>query len=447
MGGETDIKKNSLWNSRAVLYLYLAVIFVVMFIWSYVTPYLDDDWVLRGASAKKILNDGVKDYFYWNGRFFGQSFTRIVLAHGKVISSILTATAFTFMMFLLLKLSKTYTNGYLYKYRAVLVGATVLIFTPGFAQVFLWRSGIGNYLFVTVFHLLFLYLFTLDDPTNFIVACTSFIGFVAGWGSENTSGAIILFGILFIILNVYKNNKLPVRKVVELFTVICGYLCLIFSPGSKVRMIQNDYKWLHTNFFKRSLQGFLNVNSFIYHHVMFLTFIIVVISVMIAALFFWKEQVDYLLGVIYIISGFAAIYVLSFSPEGYNVFRPYLGGFILLLIGMFVLIPKHFNTRVQNYVWLSTTTAMLIFGFFYVTAGIQQSISFNSELEARIQYIKTQRDRGAKLVKVEPITDVDYNNSFSIGNVFAELYPNKTYKFPNNVYKRGFKIDVELNNR
>lgn len=444
MGGQIDTKKNSLWNSKVILYLYLVMTFVVMFIWSYITPYLDDDWVLRGASAKKILNDGVKDYLYWNGRFFGQSFTRIVLAHGKFNSSILTATAFTIMILLLLKLSKTYVHGYLYKYRAILVGSTVLIFTPGFAQVFLWRSGIGNYLFVTVFHLLFLYLFMLANPTNFTVAFTVFIGFIAGWGSENTSGAIILFSILFIVLNVFKTHKLPVKKTIELFATVCGYLCLIFSPGSRVRMRQDDYKWLHTNFFKRSLQGFFNVNSFIYHHAMFLTFIIIVISVMIAAWFFWKEQVNYLLGVIYIVSGLAAIYVLSFSPEGYNVFRPYLGGFIQLLIGMFVLIPAHFHTQVQNYVWLSATVAMLIFGFFYVTAGIQQSISFNSELEARIRYIETQRDRGAKVVKVDPITDVDYNNSFSIGNVFAELYPNKTYNFPNNVYKRGFKIDVEL---
>lgn len=79
-----------------------------------------------------------------------------------------------------------------------------------------------------------------------------------------------------------------------------------------------------------------------------------------------------------------------------------------------------------------------------MSVGIQQSIAFNTELNARVQFIKEQRNKGAKEVKVQPIRSADYNNSYSIGNVFAELAPNNPKVFPNKTYKSAFRITVDL---
>ena len=293
-------------RKNQVLWIYLTSCFIAMFSWSYITPYLDEDWDLDNLSLHQILQAGIADYFHWNGRFFGQSFSRLITAHGVLVSSIWTSFFFTCMVCLLLKLTRTYNKDRIYWYRTLVIIGAIVMFTPGFAEVFLWRAGVGNYLMPMVFQLMFLYLFTNGEG---IRSCflTCILGFIAGWGNENTSGAIILFALLFMGLNFYRHGRLSKTRIVELLAVVIGYLFLILSPGDHKRMMSSDSAWLKENFIKRTVKSFLDINSFIYDHQFMLIFVTIVALVLVTSFFFWKDQVDYSQSVIYIVSGIASV--------------------------------------------------------------------------------------------------------------------------------------------
>ena len=216
------------------------------------------------------------------------------------------------MIFLLLKLTRTYNKDRIYWYRTLVIIGAIVIFTPGFAEVFLWRAGVGNYLMPMVFQLTFLHLFTNGGGIrSCLLPCI--LGFIAGWGNENTSGAIILFALLFMGLNFYRYGRLSKTRIVELLAVVIGYLFLIMSPGDHKRMLSSDSAWLKENYIKRTVKSFLDINSFIYDHQLMLIFVTIVALVLVTSFFFWKDQVDYSQAVIYIVSGIASVYVFGLS--------------------------------------------------------------------------------------------------------------------------------------
>lgn len=113
----------------------------------------------------------------------------------------------------------------------------VFLFTPSFGSVFLWRAGVGNYLAMAVMELLFLLLIyhpVSNKVLNYILVII--LGFIAGWGNENTSGAVILICILLLAKAYIQNHKIPLVPLLGTLSAISGFVFLLFSPGSQIRL-------------------------------------------------------------------------------------------------------------------------------------------------------------------------------------------------------------------
>ncbi len=133
--------------SQFFIALLLITNFLIMLVWNLKTPLMDDDlWFRYQAVQGHIIRDGIQDYMTWNGRFWGQTFCRVSLLGGQKGSSILNAFLFAILIFLILKITDALQDENFSLLRVVTVISAIYLFTPGFASVFIWRAGVGNYM-------------------------------------------------------------------------------------------------------------------------------------------------------------------------------------------------------------------------------------------------------------------------------------------------------------
>ncbi len=418
---------------KILMYIWLIAISIFMFMWSYKTPLMDDDFSFSNYTLVGLLKRATDDYFNWNGRIFGDMFSMLILSKGVLLSSILSGILFGLLLFLIIKITKIEQNNK-FLLLSILITAVIFLFVPGFNSVFIWRAGVGNYLTPSVISLLFILLFYNSYTYGYLSILFFILGIISGWCNENTSGAIILISFLLCIKEWIKNKKWYISQLMGLGGLIIGYAALMFSPGSKKRALISDPQYFDESIFKRFFDGLLRQVNFFYSDAWSLVFFIIVGSVIVLAYFFWKDKCEFFDGLIFIIGGFASIVVMELAPEGMDIGRPYLGSFLLLIIGTFLLIPKRIDIKSMPW-FLITTYVILLLSFVNCVIGVQDSRYLNSQLNDRYDYIKKNKNKSH--IKVKPI-DIK-KSKYTLSDSFFELTKDKNY-FPNNVYEEYFNI-------
>lgn len=143
-------------------------------------------------------------------------------------------------------------------------------FTPGFNTVFLWICGACNYLWMTVFLLMFLIPYVRkyynfhetvgkDSYYNYIVFVTGIFG---GWSNENSVCWIIL--VLMLFLFSYRNCRgKETWMYLGLAGLIIGYALMLLAPGNMARLYaRSDVNWLKIQTLKNNLYIFAVVFMF-----------------------------------------------------------------------------------------------------------------------------------------------------------------------------------------
>lgn len=141
-------------------------------------------------------------YLRWSGRSVLQTLLEIACLMPKSLFSVINS-----MMFIMLSLL-IYANIIGRKSCDWLLFITIQLFlwitSVDFAQTILWREGACNYLWGMVIILGFLTLFryllehvSIIKPIQLIGL--GILGFLAGWGNENTSGGAILIALLYLL--------------------------------------------------------------------------------------------------------------------------------------------------------------------------------------------------------------------------------------------------------
>lgn len=429
---------NKKWT-RVIMTGYLLFLFILITVWSYKTPLINDDLFF---AHNKIISDSIGDYFRSNGRFFGQMFTRLILSRGILFSSVCIGISFVVLVVLLLSLTRSISKDAIYLDRILLITITLFLFIPGFTSVFLWRAGAGNYLMVGVTDLLFLYLiYKVRADSKLLAVVTFLVGIVAGWGNENTSGGILIIVILIIIKGYYESKKIALKNIIGFFGLLMGYSILIVSPGSKKRQMANDYAYLQQNFLRRMFQGLERQLDFFAKDWWIIVFFSLVIAVVVVAFIFWRNQPHFIDGLIFIIGGVLSTLVMIIAPEGMDIGRPYFGPTLLMLIGMMLLIPLRIDNDGVRATYISTISILTLLTLFSTVLGYQNAQQFNNQLNARYNYIAQSKK---KVVDVKPINYGKYNK-YSLAPVFWEVRrSNNSATFPNNCYYHYFGKKVTL---
>ena len=227
--------------------LILAAVFLVMLVFNWLTPLISDDYsyLLRFPthdSVETFWDIVVSQYYHymqWGGRTIAIGLNQLFLWLGKWVFNLANAAAFTFTVWLCAKLAAGQKK--LHPAFLLVVLALFFHFNPAFGAVNLWMCGSCVYLWPLMLGLVFLlpYRLQLDRDLSWgrgAAVGMFFAGVAAGWGNENTSGAVLLACLLLCVLSRLLLGRTPLWQLTGAAGCLAGFLLLMCAPGQWVRM-------------------------------------------------------------------------------------------------------------------------------------------------------------------------------------------------------------------
>lgn len=434
-------------KERRVLIAYTLVVSGIMLVWNLMTPLFDDDIYSTHTKISQIFSLGVNDYFHWNGRFWGQSIMRLLQIGNPILISVLNTIVFTIMLLLIFKIAVRRITVFNAN-KFILGAALVFVAVPVFGQVCLWRAGAGNYLWPTTLMLLFSYLYINGHLCkNKLLAGIELLlfwilGFIAGGGSENASGGMILVLTLLSVISLVKLKKrISWIKLVALMCAVCGYLVLLLSPGSRQRAVQT----VGAVYFKQSLLhrgwlGFVTITDSLLHNYWLLISVFVILFWIMWNYYFDRGKM--IASISWFVGGIATIYALALSPIEQAVGRPYFGGIIFIIISILILLPpriadlpRGIRSFFQGGITLFTVY-MLAIGIIGVNDSLRSDHAIQTQY-AQIQQLQKKKG-GDQIITVKPLS-YQPTTKYSIDYGLQQIGKNPNV-FPNQGYNIKYGI-------
>lgn len=224
------------------------------------------------ASFSDIIKSQVWHYFNWGGRSLTHGILQITLLLGEHAADILNVVM-TLLLSAVVCVAARYKK--LPAFWAAM--AMVLGLNANWKMSMFWQAGAANYLYITVFILLFAWCYLRElpergrkvSPDAFELANTSEaldvskpldvhapkrlwgitlwiipLGILAGWSNENMGPAVWLLSLAVIVLAVREKHRLYPWMVLGNLSCLAGSIMVIMAPGNFVRSARvesNEY--------------------------------------------------------------------------------------------------------------------------------------------------------------------------------------------------------------
>ena len=442
---------------RKRLFFILAVMsFLGVMIYEFLTPYMSDDIVYGDAVAKAgnffdLFSQEYEHYMGHTGRSVAHFILRIFLFSGtKATLNVGAALVFTALALLI------YRNVTVkYEYDVRLLGLVLLMLwflDPAISNTVFWESGACNYLFTTTIIMSFLTLFR-EKVSGGIPAVIGmlFLGILAGWCNENTSGGLILFELILICYYYFQNKKsfsfMTAPMVSGLVGTFAGFVMLLLSPGNYGRLdvLEEEHTGI-VALVARFLKITLNIKN---NYMVLLTALILCLVVIYyltgnLALFWEKSKSIILFGVLF----FATCYALIMVPS--SELRSYYGASIFLMIGVcqgvmtvMELIAKEGRDGLVTKLSQAAYSGLVICGlvillFIYIQEGANLA-RIKREFDERDAYLQQMADAGEVDV-FAPRLRPEWDNRFSMAYV-SDIEEDWHY-WINMFYSTHFHLDT-----
>ncbi len=220
--------------------------------------------------------------------------------------------------------------------RFYIVAFLILILeAPAFGQSYLWIDGASNYLYGPSLILAFLIPYRvkyerMSGRTNVLAELIKAIlmlvfGFVAGWTNENTSLALSIMIIGFIITYHFKKVQINIWNITGVIGSMTGLAFLLLGPGEQERLADAGGSGDIVAWIKRFFLISFNL-------VEYMQLILLIIALISVYMFVKKQKFNNPLLAIYSIGLLASIYSMVASPVFPD--RTWSGPFLLALIVM-----------------------------------------------------------------------------------------------------------------
>jgi hypothetical protein len=252
-------------ESRRKLYILAFGIWLFMYILNHFCyPFPGDDYVysfiweghaigvplseeaVRIQSFSDIFTSLYTHYMTWSGRLVAHFFLMFFLWIGKFWFNIINAAMVVLLCFCIQWIAhegRIITE--ISTKKLALTFFCLWAFTFNFSGVMLWMAGSCNYLWTSVFLLLFLVPYVRHYFTNGAVSYKKWmgpamagLGFLAGNANENTIGWIGLTGLFYLYCS-WKGKRLQTWMISGFIGLAIGFCLLMLAPGNFVRL-SND---------------------------------------------------------------------------------------------------------------------------------------------------------------------------------------------------------------
>lgn len=407
-GAEYRVKKIYVNDKgrKAFFFVCLAIGFVAIWIYNFMTPLMSDDLLFRASdysSPLDIFRQEYKQYMTWTGRSVLQIILKVFSLTPKWIFDLCNSFCFVLLTLLIycnVKDRKKYDV-----FLLILIHLLVWNFSVDFDQTVLWLGGACNYLWGVVILLGFLTFFRYcieSDKYSFfdkrerwkeaipISVMLFFFGILAGWGNENTSGGGILIALLFSFLHFQKKKKIYPWTITGIAGMVVGFLAMVLAPGNKSRGALMKADEVYSGFMVYVSRG-LKINKAVNEYMMI--YIAVICLLCAYLLYKGRKLEEFTDSFIFCLAGLATSYVLILTPEPMP--RAYFGANIFFAIACIQMIQR---IGKEDILLISLKTggivAATIWMFFSYTENGANLARVLREVNERETYILEQTSQG-----------------------------------------------------
>ena len=224
------------------------------------------------TSFADIITSQIWHYNNWGGRSMTHGILQITLLLGEHAADILNVVMTLLLSFVICVMARNRTLPAFWAAMAMLLGLNA-----NFKMSMFWQAGAANYLYITVFILIFAWCYLRELPESGVLVpgkrtpeperkplgkdeavpapkhlwgITLWIiplGILAGWSNENMGPAVWLLSLAVILLSVKEKRRLFPWMVLGNISCLAGSILVVAAPGNFVRSGQvdsNDYGFL-----------------------------------------------------------------------------------------------------------------------------------------------------------------------------------------------------------
>lgn len=377
---------NNLGKKQKMVYWFVSLaLFMVTVgtIWyvNHIIPFMmDDDWyatLLYSDEKIKNLLDIFKaqkwHYMNWGGRSVTHTILQLLLLSGETVADVINTVMVIVTGLIVTGLTETMTRIKRSIPEKILCTTIVMGMMLGLSanweMSMFWQAGACNYLYITVFILLFIWVYMREVPYDCFGSKEPLWGInvwiiplalIAGWSNENMGPVVFIFSIVTIVyVNKVEHVVQPWMILGSVFSFIGAAVCIL-APGNFVRSatIENE-GLLRTIYARLANEGKTSLEYLI------VLLIIIVMSIAICK------------GVYNIPIGREAIYVLFMAllSWGAMVLSPHYpdratyGTMIFLIIAIIAIWQKIFEKKIilKEYTYIGSGIIWLRGMFFLIT--------------------------------------------------------------------------------
>ena len=239
-------------HNIAILLITL-LIGVLFYALNYYTPLCDDDYSYsfsfstgeRIESIFQIFDSQIGHYQNTNGRSITHSLAQVFLLAGDNVFNFTNVIFFLVLLYLIyFHAFGSFINFSIAKLSVIAM--LLFLSCPAFGQSFLWITGAANYLYgiLIVLCVLLPYRRQVNEVVSNhslwfeIIAATVYLllGVIAGWTNENTSVAMIVMMIGYMVYFHIKSIKIHAWNITGCLGGVIGCFLMLSSPGTASRL-------------------------------------------------------------------------------------------------------------------------------------------------------------------------------------------------------------------
>lgn len=239
---------------KNIIYIVLfAITLVLVYLVNRAVPFMmDDEWYSTILSSDKpicslsdIFNAQVWHYNNWGGRSMTHTILQLLLWAGPGFADVCNTVMNVILAFVIYLLSSE-ISGVKFDVCPTLAFLTAIIgmlhgLNANWKMSMYWQAGSANYLYITVFILLFVWCYVrelrqeevkkLNGIEFFIIP----LSILAGWSNENMGPTVFLISVFTILYLRKKKNKISFWMVEGAVLSLAGSVACIVAPGNFVR--------------------------------------------------------------------------------------------------------------------------------------------------------------------------------------------------------------------
>ena len=450
-------------KSDKQLYIIAIVTFLIGFLFyvlNYYTPLYGDDYLYsfsflngeRMTSINQVIDSQFGHYQNMNGRIVTHALAQIFLIFGDKVFNFINVFFFILLLYLIyFHGCGSFKNFSISKFS--MIAMLLFLCSPAFGQSFLWITGAANYLYGILIILIFMIPYRLQfdgkvlDNNIFLKIFFAILylvfGIIAGWTNENTSVAMIVMIIGYIVLYAVKSMKIRAWNITGCIGGVIGCILMLFAPGTTNRLNTFGGSGGIVSWVKRVL--FYSCDLIVYLHLIIIIFFILFVvylcqkkeifeSRLIKDIFnFFKE------------SGIVFIYLLGFLASVYSMIvsplfpeRAWSGPIVLFLISLISLNSlidmSDIKLKIGKTITISFILILSLATYFNVFFELKNVDSF---YDKRIHIIEKAVLNGEKSVEIPSIYgDSGYSCYSAHGDLNAD-----SNEWPNTAIAQYYEVD------